>query len=83
MLSRDELESRFGTHKATLEGPEATAPKHANLRREVKKFARYLDEVLPDGREKAVAFTELETASMWAHKALAKSAPLLEENDNE
>lgn len=74
-----EIKSRFGSHKATIEGPAATATKHAELRRWFVVLATELDGILDDGREKAVAFTELETASMWAHKALAKTAPLIEE----
>jgi len=38
-----------------------------------------LDQNLPDGRAKDVMHTQLETASMWAHKALAETAPLVEE----
>jgi hypothetical protein len=34
-------------------------------------LARYLDKTLPDGRQKSIAFTELENASMRAHKSLA------------
>lgn len=79
MLGSEEIENRFGSHKATLEGPEATTPKHRELRVEFKKFATMLDEALPDGRAKAVMFTELEDASMWAHKAIAQTAPLLDE----
>lgn len=78
MLGPDEIEHRFGFHKGTIEGPNATAPRHANLRVEFRKFAEMLDEVLPDGRAKSVAFTELENASMWAHKSIAETAPLEE-----
>jgi hypothetical protein len=76
MLSFEEIEHRFGFHKATVEGAEATLPKHANLRAEFKNFASKLETLLPDGRAKSVMFTELENASMWAHKAVAELAPL-------
>lgn len=78
-LTPEEIEHRFGFHKATLEGANATLPKHRNLRLEFRKFAEMLEEVLPDGRAKSVAMTELETTSMWAHKAVAELAPALEE----
>lgn len=74
-LGPNEIESRFGFHNATLEGKAATAPKHADLRIEFKSIANYLDEVLPDGREKSLCITALEEASMWSHKAIAKTAP--------
>lgn len=78
-VGSDEIDNRFGFHKGTIEGENATAPKHARLRVKFKLFAEMLDEVLPDGRAKSVAFTELENASMWAHKSIAETAPLIEE----
>ena len=82
MIGKEEINHRFGTHKATIEGPAATAPAHAQLRMNFKHFAEILDQMLADGREKSVAFTELENASMWAHKALAKIAPLIDESES-
>src|SRR5689334_1277489 len=78
-LGKDEIESRFGTHKATIEGAEATLPKHQTLRAQFKAFATYLDESMEDGREKDLAMKALEEASMWSHKATAKSAPLVDD----
>lgn len=75
-LTQHEIESRFGFHKATIEGPEATQPKHVELRGKFKEFVRYLDEVCPDGRYCSLMLTDLENASMWAHKAIAETAPL-------
>lgn len=79
MLGTEEIENRVGFHKATVEGPEATLPKHAHLRRLFKQIMTELDEVLPDGRAKSVAMTNLEDCSMWAHKSVAESAPLVPE----
>lgn len=75
----DEIENRFGFHKATIEGDNATLPRHRDVRLAFRRFAEFLDEVLPPGRAKAVAFTELETASMWCHKAIAEDAPVIVE----
>ena len=72
-----EIEHRFGFHKATTEGPDATLPKHRDIRLKFREFAEFLDEVLPPGRAKAVAFTELENTSMWCHKAVAETAPVV------
>lgn len=77
-LGQGEIEHRFGFHKGTIEGPNATAPRHAYLRNEFKDFADMLDRVLPPGRAKSVAFTELETAAMWTHKSIAELAPVEE-----
>lgn len=78
MIGQEEIEHRFGHHKATLEGAEATLPKHQELRETFKKVASFLDEKLPDSREKSLVFTKLEEASMYSHKAVAKLAPLEE-----
>lgn len=77
-----EIEHRFGFHKATIEGPNATLPKHVQTRLKFRAFAEWLDETLPDGRAKAVAFTELENASMWCHKAIAELAPAIREGED-
>lgn len=76
MFTQDEIENRFGHHKATLEGENATLPKHTALRAHYTSFASLLDSLLPDGREKELAMTSLETASMWSHKSVATQAPL-------
>lgn len=74
-----EIEHRFGFHKATVEGANATLPRHRDTRLLFREFAERLDEILPAGRAKSVAFTELENASMWSHKAIAELAPALDE----
>jgi hypothetical protein len=79
MFGTGDIEHRFGFHKATTEGENATLPRHTQLRRAFKALAAELDEILPDGRAKSVAFTELENASMWSHKAVAEQAPALSE----
>lgn len=76
MLGKEEIRKRLGFHKVTLEGPNATVPKHRDLRIVFVRFAEILDEMLPDGRYKDVAFHQMEDASMWAHKAIAELAPL-------
>lgn len=79
MLGAEEIEHRFGFHKATIEGENATLPMHRDTRLAFREFAEFLDDVLPAGRAKSVAFTELENASMWAHKAIAETAPVIRE----
>lgn len=78
-LGAKEIEHRFGFHKATIEGADATLPKHRDLRLEFRRFATLLDEILPDGRAKRITMTCLETVSMWAHKAVAETAPVIKE----
>jgi hypothetical protein len=78
-IGAEEIEHRFGFHKATIDGENATLPMHRDVRLAFREFAEYLDDVLPAGRTKAVAFTDLENASMWAHKAIAETAPVIRE----
>lgn len=78
-VGREGIENRFGFHKGTIEGENATAPRHAGLRKEFMDFVEHLDRVLPDGRAKSIAFTELESASMWCHKSIAELAPVVHE----
>lgn len=78
-LGAAEIEHRFGFHKATIEGENATLPLHRDTRLLFREFAERLDEILPPGRAKSVAFTDLENASMWAHKAIAETAPAVTE----
>lgn len=78
-VGREEIENRFGFHAATIEGENATKPAHRDVRVLFREFAEHLDHLLPAGRAKSLAFTELESASMWTHKAIAEQAPLSSE----
>lgn len=78
-IGAEEIEHRFGFHKATIEGENATLPAHRDTRLLFREFAEQLDALLVPGRAKAVAFTHLEDASMWAHKAIAEKAPVVPE----
>ena len=78
-VGAEEIENCFGFHKATIEGANATLPIHRDVRLLFREFAEKLDALLVDGRAKRVAFTELENASMWSHKAIAEQAPVVRE----
>lgn len=71
-LSSHQIEQRFGDHAAALESP-SKPEEHQKLRDIWKDVARYLDSVLEDSRTKSLMFTDLETAAMWSHKALAET----------
>lgn len=75
-LGPDEIEHRFGYHKAVIEGENATLPVHQQLRINFRLFAEILDVMVPNSREKSLFFEHLEIASMYAHKAVAGTAPL-------
>lgn len=72
MLGKEEMEQRFGFHPGT----DQTIPVHEKVREASRRIATFFDETLPDGREKNLALTKLQEASMWANAAIAMEAPL-------
>lgn len=74
-LPDEEIRNRFGYHA----GNTVTMPKHADVRARFIEMCTFLDEILPAGRAKSVAFTELESAAMWANKAIAEMAPVVQQ----
>lgn len=53
----------------------ADTPDKAAAHERLRAFARgaitFIDENVPPGREKAIAFTKFEECMMWAHKSVA------------
>ncbi|WP_328438255.1 Acb2/Tad1 domain-containing protein [Nocardia puris] len=71
-MSAADIAHRFDFHPAT------TAEKrgeHGSVREAFKALALFIDERLPDGREKATALTSLETAMFWSNAAIARHNP--------
>ncbi len=62
-----DLENRFLYHKPTPEKVEA----HARVSQETLNLAKILRDICPDGRNLAVALTELENVRMRANMAIA------------
>ncbi len=72
-VTDEDLENRFGYHKAS----EETIPKHQKIRQSYLDLALFLNELLPEGREKSLAFTALQEAAMWSNASVACNlAPL-------
>lgn len=63
-----DIERRFTYHRP--EGQKITA--HDDVRIIFKRIAQDLNEMVPDGREKALLYTKLEEAANWAHAAIAR-----------
>ncbi len=73
MVMDEELENRFGFHPATDE----TRALHEEIRATFIDTAKYLNDTLPDSREKSCALTALQEAAMWSNAAIACNlAPL-------
>lgn len=71
--SDGELENRFGYHPATP----ITIPLHEQVRTRFFELAIWMNDMLPEGREKSLAFTALQEAAMWSNGAIAcQLAPL-------
>lgn len=80
MLGIDEIKRRFGFHPGTNVGEDATVPQHEKVREVFKYVGRFLDECLPEGREKKIAIERLEDCAMWSNKSVAMQAPLSDGN---
>jgi hypothetical protein len=63
----DEIDRRFTYHPPTLDRDAL----HKDLRRAFRDLAHTCNAVLPDGREKSLALTQLQDGMMWANAALA------------
>lgn len=64
-----ELSNRFKFHPAVA--PERVRH-HEIVRSHCGRVASLYNELLPEGREKALAMTHLEEAMMWANAAIAR-----------
>lgn len=49
------------------------AEKYDQLRSKAKELAYLIDELCPNGREKALATTKLEESIMWANASVARN----------
>ena len=64
-----ELERRFTYH-----APKGDQPtRYEQIRATAKSFAYLIDHLCPNSREKSLAWTALEEASMWANAAIARN----------
>lgn len=69
MIGYDELKNRFTYHPP----PDAArVAAHEEIRKQGLRMALYVDNAIPDSREKSLAITALEDAVMWANAGLAR-----------
>jgi len=69
MIDQNDIDDRFAFHPAT---DDEKRDAHSSARQACKRAADTINELCPDGREKAVAITKLEEAMFWANAALAR-----------
>jgi len=65
-----DIEHRFAFHAATTQ---EKRDEHTSVRQQCRRLADSLNEVLPEGREKAVVMTKLEEVMFWANAAIARA----------
>jgi len=68
-LDHHDIENRFTYHPPD---DDRKAQLHQAVRSKARALAHDLNNMLPDGREKALAFTHLEEVTMWANAAIAR-----------
>lgn len=69
MPTPEEIQDRFRYHPPSEDG----VGRHTKLTLGFVDLATLVEEICPDGREKALVFTKLEEAKMWASAAVARN----------
>ena len=70
-MDPSDIDNRFAFH-APPDDEKRNA--HASVREHCRALATFLNESLPDGREKSLAITHLEETMFWGNAALARPA---------
>jgi hypothetical protein len=64
-----DLRNRFDYHPPK---DEATRTAHEQVRGKCLELAEFINDTLPDGREKSTAITNLEQVMMWSNAGIAR-----------
>lgn len=65
----EQIRDLFHYHPPTAEGAQV----HQALSRHYTALAEQIEQMLPEGREKALAYTKLEESKFWASAAVARN----------
>lgn len=69
-ISATDLENRFKFHPATTREKQ---DEHTSVRQTAYRLAVFINDSVPDGREKSIAITKLEEVMFWANAAIARN----------
>lgn len=69
MIGAEEITKRFTYHPPK----EDQAEKFVSIRSKARQLADLLDQLVPDSREKSVAFTKLEEVVHWANAGIVRN----------
>lgn len=68
-MTPEDIDNRFNFHPADTDIKRLA---HEAVRGHCRWLAHWLNEALPEGREKALAITKLEEVMFWANASLAR-----------
>lgn len=68
-MTKDQIDNNFSFHQPD----EEKAKKHDEIREKHREVAQFVRRTCPDCRERSLAITKLEEASMWANAAIARN----------
>lgn len=69
-MSPEDITHRFAFHAATTE---EKRNEHTSVRENCHQLAQFLNDKLPEGREKSLAITHLEEVMFWGNAAIARN----------
>jgi hypothetical protein len=78
-MEQKDLAGRFDYHKPKNEAKENA---HETVRRILKVASYQINDLLVEGREKALAITKLEEAMFWANASLARNDAMPDEQND-
>lgn len=72
-MDNQDLVHRFAFHPATTD---EKRNEHTSVRTHCLELAQFINEKVPEGREKSLAITKLEEVMMWANAGIARNNEL-------
>lgn len=68
-MKTEEIINRFTYHKPN----KVSIEQHQEIRLKIIEISEFFNQLLPEGREKALVFTKLEETMFWANASIARN----------